>query len=167
MAQPQQKLGQSFNRRLGDLLVADGLLTPAQLQKALGEQKGSTEKLGSVLIKLGFINEEQLIGFLSRQYGVPSITLAQLEIDPGVLRLVPAPIAKKYEVIPVRKMGSSLAVAMADPTNVFALDDIAFMTNPRGLRLSAPQPPTRKRSALTSSPKPNRTPAAMQAMPPT
>src|SRR5207253_34205 len=93
------------------------------------EQKGSTEKLGSVLIKLGFINEEQLIGFLSRQYGVPSITLAQLEIDPGVLRLVPAPIAKKYEVIPVRKMGSSLAVAMADPTNVFALDDIAFMTN--------------------------------------
>src|SRR2546422_3061098 len=144
MAQPQQKLGQSFNRRLGDLLVADGLLTPAQLQKALGEQKGSTEKLGSVLIKLGFINEEQLIGFLSRQYGVPSITLAQLEIDPGVLRLVPAPIAKKYEVIPVRKMGSSLAVAMADPTNVFALDDIAFMTNLQVLPLVASQSPIRK-----------------------
>src|SRR6266581_4284794 len=144
MAQPQQKLGQSFNRRLGDLLVADGLLTPAQLQKALGEQKGSTEKLGSVLIKLGFINEEQLIGFLSRQYGVPSITLAQLEIDPGVLRLVPAPIAKKYEVIPVRKMGSSLAVAMADPTNVFALDDIAFMTNLQVLPLVASQSAIRK-----------------------
>src|SRR6058998_446873 len=144
MAQPQQKLGQSFNRRLGDLLVADGLLTPAQLQKALGEQKGSTEKLGSVLIKLGFINEEQLIGFLSRQYGVPSITLAQLEIDPGVLRLVPAPIAKKYEVIPVRKMGSSLAVAMADPTNVFALDDIAFMTNLQVLPLVASQTAVRK-----------------------
>ena len=144
MAQPQQKLGQSFNRRLGDLLVADGLLTPAQLQKALGEQKGSTEKLGSVLIKLGFINEEQLIGFLSRQYGVPSITLAQLEIDPAVLRLVPAPIAKKYEVIPVRKMGSSLAVAMADPTNVFALDDIAFMTNLQVLPLVASQSAIRK-----------------------
>src|SRR6266446_7032915 len=144
MAQPQQKLGQSFNRRLGDLLVADGLLTPAQLQKALGEQKGSTEKLGSVLIKLGFINEEQLIGFLSRQYGEPSITLAQLEIDPGVLRLVPAPIAKKYEVIPVRKMGSSLAVAMADPTNVFALDDIAFMTNLQVLPLVASQSAIRK-----------------------
>src|SRR5437867_1817112 len=79
MAQAQQKLGQPVNRRLGDLLVADGLLTPAQLQKALGEQRGSTEKLGSILIKLGFINEEQLIGFLSRQYGVPSITLADLE----------------------------------------------------------------------------------------
>src|SRR5438094_803061 len=151
MAQPQQKLGQSFNRRLGDLLVADGLLTPAQLQKALGEQKGSTEKLGSVLIKLGFINEEQLIGFLSRQYGVPSITLAQLEIDPGVLRLVPAPIAKKYEVIPVRKMGSSLAVAMADPTNVFALDDIAFMTNLQVLPLVASQSAILSRIKIMSS----------------
>src|SRR6058998_3198560 len=139
-----QKPRRPVSRRLGDLLVAAGLLTPAQLQKALGEQKGSTEKLGSVLIKLGFINEEQLIGFLSRQYGVPSITLAQLEIDPGVLRLVPAPIAKKYEVIPVRKMGSSLAVAMADPTNVFALDDIAFMTNLQVLPLVASQTAVRK-----------------------
>src|SRR5437667_316898 len=145
MAQAHQKLGQPVNRRLGDLLVADGLLTPAQLQKALGEQRGSTEKLGSILIKLGFINEEQLIGFLSRQYGVPSITLAQLEIDPAVLRLVPAPIAKKYEVIPVRKMGNSLALAMADPTNVFALDDIAFMTN-----LQVLPPPKRLGSAILS-----------------
>src|SRR5437867_4002190 len=144
MAQAHQKLGQPVNRRLGDLLVADGLLTQAQLQKALGEQKGSTEKLGSILIKLGFINEEQLIGFLSRQYGVPSITLSQLEIDPGVLRLVPAPIAKKYEIIPVRRMGNSLAVAMADPTNVFALDDIAFMTNLQVLPLVASQTAIRK-----------------------
>jgi type IV pilus assembly protein PilB len=142
--QLHQKLGQPVNRRLGDLLVADGLLTQAQLQKALAEQKGSTEKLGSILIKLGFINEEQLIGFLSRQYGVPSITLSQLEIDPGVLRLVPAPIAKKYEIIPVRRMGNSLAVAMADPTNVFALDDIAFMTNLQVLPLVASQSAIRK-----------------------
>src|SRR5437773_6400644 len=144
MAQAHQKLGQPVNRRLGDLLVADGLLTPAQLQKAVGEQRGATKKLGSILIKLGFINEEQLIGFLSRQYGVPSITLAQLEIDPAVLRLVPAPIAKKYEVIPVRKMGNSLALAMADPTNVFALDDIAFMTNLQVLPLVASQTAVRK-----------------------
>src|SRR6266480_4142136 len=144
MAQLHQKLGQPVNRRLGDLLVADGLLTQAQLQKALGEQKGSTEKLGSILIKLGFINEEQLIGFLSRQYGVPSITLSQLEIDPGVLRLVPAPIAKKYEIIPVRRMGNSLAVAMADSTNVFALDDIAFMTNLQVLPLVASRTAIRK-----------------------
>ena len=143
MAQ-QVRLGQPVNRRLGDLLVADGLITPEQLSKALGEQKGSTEKLGSILIKLGFINEEQLIGFLSRQYGVPSITLSQLEIDPEVLKLVPAPIAKKYEVLPVRRMGNSLALAMADPTNVFALDDISFMTNLQVLPLVASQTAIKK-----------------------
>src|SRR3989441_530168 len=144
MAQAHQKLGQPVNRRLGDLLVADGLLTPAQLQKALGEQRGSTEVCGPFLQTLGFNKEELLLGFLSRQYGVPSITLAQLEIDPAVLRLVPAPTARKYEVIPVRKMGNSLAVAMADPTNVFALDDIAFMTNLQVLPLVASQTAIRK-----------------------
>jgi type IV pilus assembly protein PilB len=144
MAQQQVKLGQPVNRRLGDLLVADGLLTADQLKKALAEQKGSPEKLGSVLIRLNFVNEDQLIGFLSRQYGVPSITLAQLDIDPEVLRLVPAPIARKYEVIPVRRMGNSLALAMADPTNVFALDDISFMTNLQVLPLVASQTAIKK-----------------------
>jgi len=144
MAQQQVKLGQPVNRRLGDLLVADGLLTADQLKKALAEQKGSPEKLGSVLIRLNFVNEDQLIGFLSRQYGVPSITLAQLDIDPEVLKLVPSPIARKYEVIPVRKMGNSLALAMADPTNVFALDDISFMTNLQVLPLVASQTAIKK-----------------------
>src|SRR5213593_3682153 len=144
MAQQQVKLGQPVNRRLGDLLVADGLLTADQLKKALAEQKGSPEKLGSVLIRLNFVNEDQLIGFLSRQYGVPSITLAQLDIDSDVLKLVPAPIARKYEVVPVRKMGNSLALAMADPTNVFALDDISFMTNLQVLPLVASQTAIRK-----------------------
>jgi type IV pilus assembly protein PilB len=144
MAQQQVKLGQPVNRRLGDLLVADGLLTAEQLKKALAEQKGSPEKLGSVLVRLNFVNEDQLIGFLSRQYGVPSITLAQLDIDPDVLKLVPPPIARKYEVIPVRKMGNSLALAMADPTNVFALDDISFMTNLQVLPLVASQTAIKK-----------------------
>src|SRR6266478_5680912 len=144
MAQQQVKLGQPVNRRLGDLLVADGLLTAEQLKKALAEQKGSPEKLGSVLVRLNFVNEDHLIGFLSRQYGVPSITLAQLDIDPDVLKLVPPPIARKYEVIPVRKMGNSLALAMADPTNVFALDDISFMTNLQVLPLVASQTAIKK-----------------------
>ncbi len=143
MAQ-QVKLGQPVSRRLGDLLVADGLLTQEQLQKALAEQKGSTDKLGSILIRFGFITEEQLIGFLSRQYGVPSITLSQLDIDTDVLKLVPAAIAKKYEVLPVRRMGNSLALAMADPTNVFALDDISFMTNLQVLPLVASQSAIKK-----------------------
>src|SRR5213080_4618980 len=144
MAQQQVKLGQPVNRRLGDLLVADGLLTAEQLKKALAEQKGSPEKLGSVLVRLNFVNEDQLIGFLSRQYGVPSITLAQLDIDPDVLKLVPAPIARKYEVIPVRKMGNSLTLAMADPTNVFALDDVSFMTNLQVLPVVASQAAIRR-----------------------
>src|SRR2546422_3024521 len=143
MAQPV-KLGQPVNRRLGDLLVADGLLTAEQLKKALAEQQGSPEKIGSVLVRVNFVNEDQLIGFLSRQYGVPSITLAQLDIESDVLKLVPAPIARKYEVIPVRKMGNSLALAMADPTNVFALDDISFMTNLQVLPLVASQTAIKK-----------------------
>src|SRR5438034_155759 len=154
MAQAHQKLGQPVNRRLRDLRVADGVMTPAQLQKALGEQRGSTEKLGSILIKLGFINEEQLIGFLSRQYGVPSITLAQLEIDPTVLRLVPAPTARKYEVIPVRKMGNSLAVAIQKGAS-----DVHFETYEKVFRIrfrmdgvlhEMLSPPKRLESAILS-----------------
>src|SRR2546430_15963972 len=82
----QIRLGQPVNRRLGDLLVAEGLVKQEELQRALAEQKGTTEKLGSVLVRLKLVNEEQLTGFLSRQYGIPSITLSQLDIDPGILR---------------------------------------------------------------------------------
>src|SRR5205809_86981 len=125
----QIRLGQPVNRRLGDLLVAEGLVKQEELQRALAEQKGTTEKLGSVLVRLKLVNEEQLTGFLSRQYGIPSITLSQLDIDPGILRLVPPQIAKKYEVLPVKRAANTLTLAMADPTNVFALDDVSFMTN--------------------------------------
>jgi type IV pilus assembly protein PilB len=135
----QATLGQPVNRRLGDLLVAEGLLSPEQLRKALAEQKGTTDKLGSVLIRLGMITEEQLIGFLSRQYGIPSMTLSQLEVEADVLRLVPTAIAKKYEVLPVKRLGNTLTLAMADPTNLFALDDISFMTNMRVLPVIASQ----------------------------
>src|SRR5256714_5651961 len=135
----QVKLGQQMVRRLGDLLVAEGLITDVQLRQALSDQKGKTDKLGTVLVGLGFITEEQLIGFLSRQYGIPSITLGNLDIDAETLRLVPAHIAKKYEVLPVKRIGGTLTLAMADPTNVFALDDLAFMTNLQILPGVAPQ----------------------------
>jgi type IV pilus assembly protein PilB len=140
----QAKLGQPVTRRLGDLLVAEGLITEAQLAQALAEQKGTTEKLGSVLLKLNLVQEEQLIGFLSRQYGIPSITLSQLDIDPDVLKLVPGTIAKKYEVLPIRRQGSTLTLAMADPTNVFALDDVSFMTNLQVTPVVASQAAIRK-----------------------
>jgi type IV pilus assembly protein PilB len=131
-------------RRLGDLLVAEGLVTEAQLRQALGEQKGKTDKLGTILVSMGFITEEQLIGFLSRQYGIPSITLGDLDVDAETLGLVPPHIAKKYEVLPVKRIGSTLTLAMADPTNVFALDDVAFMTNLQILPVVAPQAAIRR-----------------------
>jgi type IV pilus assembly protein PilB len=138
------KLGQPQTRRLGHLLVAERLITEDQLKQALAEQKGKTEKLGSILARLGFITEEQLIGFLSRQYGIPSITLTNIDVDTETLRLVPAPIARKYEVLPVKRIGGTLTLAMADPTNVFALDDIAFMTSLQILPVVAPQATIRR-----------------------
>jgi type IV pilus assembly protein PilB len=138
------KLGQPVNRRLGDLLVAEGLISQEQLTRALAAQKGTTEKLGSILVRLKLLTEEQLIGFLSRQYGIPSMTLSQLDVDADVLRLVPSAIAKKYEVLPVKRVSNTLTLAMADPTNVFALDDIAFMTNLQVLPVVASQAAIRR-----------------------
>src|SRR6266705_3510882 len=140
----QRRLGQPVNRRLGELLVAEGLVKQEELQRALAEPKGTTEKLGSVLVRLKLVNEEQLTGFLSRQYGIPSITLSQLDIDPGLLRLVPPQIAKKYEVLPVKRAANTLTLAMADPTNVFALDDVSFMTNLQVLPVVASQAAIRR-----------------------
>src|SRR5262249_17734397 len=140
----QVKLGQQMVRRLGDLLVAEGLITQAQLRQALADQKGKGDKLGTVLVSLGFVTEEVLIGFLSRQYGIPSINLDNIDIDADTLGLVPAHIAKKYEVLPVKRIGGTLTLAMADPPNVFALDDVAFMTNLQILPVVAPQAAIRR-----------------------
>ncbi len=140
----ETRVAQPVNRRLGDLLVGEGLITQEHLQRALSEQRGTSEKLGSILVRLNLISEEQLIGFLSRQYGIPSITLSQLDIDPDVVRLVPSPLAKKYEVIPIKRTGNALTLAMSDPTNVFALDDVAFLTNLQVLPVVASQGAIRK-----------------------
>jgi len=129
MADPKPGQPQPVSRRLGDLLVREGLIDNEQLARALQEQKGSNDKLGSILVKLSFVTEENLIAFLSRQYGIQSITLSQLDIDPDILKLVPEQIARKYEVLPVKLQGNTLTLAMGDPTNVFALDDVGFMTN--------------------------------------
>src|SRR6266404_347963 len=114
--------------RLGDRLVAEKLITTEQLQRALSEQKGSADKLGTILVRLSFITEDSLVSFLSKQYSIPAITVAQVDPDPDVLKLVPEQIAKKHSVLPIKRMGNVLTLAMADPTNVFALDDVGFMT---------------------------------------
>ncbi|MEJ2199382.1 MAG: ATPase, T2SS/T4P/T4SS family, partial [Desulfuromonadales bacterium] len=114
--------------RLGELLVRNKLIDETQLAKALQEQKASGGRLGASLTKLGFLKEEDLAAFLSRQYGVPSINLNEFEIDESVIKLVPVDVVQKYQLIPVNRAGSTLIVAMADPSNIFAIDDIKFMT---------------------------------------
>ncbi len=114
--------------RLGELLVRNKLIDEKQLAKALEEQKASGGRLGASLTKLGFLKEEDLAAFLSRQYGVPSINLNEFEIDESVIKLIPAGVVQKYQLIPVNRAGSTLIVAMADPSNIFAIDDIKFMT---------------------------------------
>lgn len=117
-----------MSSRLGELLVKANLITPEQLQKALSDQKAGGGRLGFNLTKLGFINEEGLTTFLSKQYNVPAINLSEFEIDPSVIKLIPLDVAKKYMVIPVNRAGSTVILAMSDPSNIFALDDIKFMT---------------------------------------
>src|ERR671919_1148585 len=114
--------------RIGDLLLKEKRITPAQLQDALNYQKTQGGKLGCNLVKLGFVTDEEITALLSKQYGVPSINLAQFEIDPGVIKLIPSETAHKYQIIPLSRSGATLTIAMTDPTNVFAMDDIKFMT---------------------------------------
>jgi len=114
--------------RIGELLLKEKRITPDQLQEALNYQKANGGKLGFNLVKLGFVKDEEITALLSKQYGVPSINLAQFEIDPAVLKLIPAETAQKYQIIPLSRSGATLTIAMTDPTNVFAMDDIKFMT---------------------------------------
>ena len=114
--------------RLGELLVRENLISLQQLQKAQEAQKVGGGKLGYQLTKLGYIEESQLTEFLSRQYGVPAINLAEFEIDADVIKLIPKEVAEKHQVVPVNRAGGSLIVAMSDPSNIFAIDDIKFLT---------------------------------------
>jgi type IV pilus assembly protein PilB len=117
-----------MSQRLGDLLVREKVISAEQLEKALKNQKDTGGRLGSILVKLGYLSDEDVTNFLSRQYGVPAINLNYFEIDPAVVKLVPQETAKRYQILPLSRVGASLTIAMVDPTNVFAMDDIKFMT---------------------------------------
>ena len=114
--------------RIGELLLKEKRITPDQLQQALNHQKANGGKLGHNLVRLGLVKDEDITALLSRQYGVPSINLAQFEIDPAVVKLIPSDTAQKYEIVPLSRSGATLTIAMTDPTNVFAMDDVKFMT---------------------------------------
>ena len=114
--------------RLGEMLIKAGLISQDQLEEALQLQKTNGGKLGYNLVRLGHVKEEDITSLLSEQYGVPAIHLEHFEIDESILKHIPADVAQKYLVIPIERTGATLTVAMADPSNVFALDDIRFIT---------------------------------------
>lgn len=114
--------------KLGQLLVSNSIITEEQLEKALDLQKKEGGRIGSNLIKLGYLTEDTLVQFLSKQYGVPSIALSTEEINTSIIKFVPYDVAYKYQIFPVSKNGATLTLAMTDPSNVFAIDDVKFMT---------------------------------------
>ena len=114
--------------KLGQLLVNNNIVTEEQLNKAIELQKKEGGRVGSNLIKLGYLTEENLVNFLSKQYGVPSISLSTQDIDPSIIKFIPYDVANKYQIFPISKNGASLKIAMIDPSNVFAIDDVKFMT---------------------------------------
>jgi len=114
--------------KLGQLLIASSIISEDQLKQALNIQKKDGGRLGTNLVKLGFLTEDRLVSFLSKQFGVPAVNLLEYKIDPSVLKLIPADMAKKYLIMPVARVGATLTIAMSDPSNVFAIDDVKFMT---------------------------------------
>ncbi len=113
---------------LGQLLVTSNVITEEQLREAIGLQRKQGGRLGTNLVKLGYLTEEKLVAFLSKQWGVPAINLSDYKIEPSVLKLIPIEIARKYLIIPVARVGATLTITMADPSNVFMIDDVKFMT---------------------------------------
>jgi type IV pilus assembly protein PilB len=114
--------------KLGEILVREGLITQEQLRKALLEQKNSGMRLGYTLVKLGFIEETEVSKMLARQYRMPAVDLSRFEVDPKILKLIPPDIATKHTVLPLKREGRTLTVAIADPNNVTAIEDIKFIT---------------------------------------
>ena len=116
--------------RLGELLVSNNMISKEQLTQALAEQKaaGGQQRLGAILVRDSLITEAELTSFLSKQYGVPAINLTDYEVDPSVVKIIPVDVAHKYQIVPVNRAGSTLIIAMSDPSNIFAIDDIKFMT---------------------------------------
>ncbi|HYR02523.1 MAG TPA: type IV-A pilus assembly ATPase PilB, partial [Syntrophobacteria bacterium] len=115
-------------KKLGDVLLDGGLITPDQLQRAVSEQKQSGGMLAPTLVKLGFMGESELLDFLSKQYGVPAVDPGKLDADQEVIDLIPSNIVQKYKIVPISLDGQTLTIAMVDPSNLFAVDDIRFLT---------------------------------------
>src|ERR1051326_6026891 len=118
----------SMSAKLGEILVRENLISPQHLREALDYQRAHGGRLGFNLVKLGLISDDMITAVLSRQYGIPAVNLELFKLDPVVIRLIPQEVAQKHSVLPLSRVGATLALAMVDPTNVFALDHVKFMT---------------------------------------
>src|SRR4051794_19437185 len=114
--------------RIGDLLIQEGLITKEQLDMALKEQKQNGTRVGYNLVKLGFVPETELTKMLARQYKMPAVDLSKFEVDPKIAKLIPGEMALKNLVLPLKRDGRTLTVAMADPTNMGVVEDLKFIT---------------------------------------
>jgi len=114
--------------KIGDMLLKAGLISGEQLEKALKEQQNTSGRLGSILVKLGYITEDEIVQFLSKQFNVPAVNLSEYKIDDNILKLIPAHIAQKYGVVPLSRLGRVLTVAIVNPNDMLAMDDIKFST---------------------------------------
>ncbi|MEK4046418.1 ATPase, T2SS/T4P/T4SS family [Paenibacillus sp. FSL H8-0048] len=132
-----------MKKRLGDLLVENGIISQEQLEEALVEQRKTKRKLGDLLITQGYITEQQLIEVLEFQLGIPHVSLFKYQIDPAITQIIPESMAKRYQVLPFMKEGSKLMVAMADPLDYFAIEDLRMST---GFRI---EPAISSRDELT------------------
>src|SRR3984893_15036082 len=117
-----------MSAKLGEILVRENLISPQHLREALDYQREHGGRLGYNLVKLGLVSDDMITAVLSRQYGIPSVNLELFQIDASVLRLIPQEVAQNYSVLPLSRVGATLTLAMVDTTNVFAMDDIKFMT---------------------------------------
>ena len=114
--------------RIGELLVRENLISPQQLKQARDRSKRDGSRLGYELTRMGYVEEGDLTSFLSRHFGVPSVDLSQVQIEPEVINLIPADVAERHQCVPINRAGATLVVAMADPSNIYAIDDLKFMT---------------------------------------
>src|ERR1043166_5352765 len=125
---PSRSFRAQMSAKLGEILVRENLISPQNLREALDYQREHGGRLGFNLVKLGLVSDDMITAVLSRQYGIPSVNLELFQIDPQVLHLIPQEVAQKYSVLPLSRVGATLTLAMVDPTNVFAMDDVKFMT---------------------------------------
>src|SRR6476659_4195346 len=125
---PSRRFRAQMSAKLGEILVRENLISHQNLREALDYQREHGGRLGFNLVKLGLVSDDMITAVLSRQYGIPSVNLDLFHIDESVLRLIPQEVAQKHSVLPLSRVGASLTLAMVDPTNVFAMDDVKFMT---------------------------------------